>query len=71
MISPRTDAFRYFDTDKDGFISAQDLKTGLEMMGTTVTHEEATEILREAKADGDGRATFEDLKSLLASYGVA
>jgi hypothetical protein len=71
VISPRTDAFQYFDTDKDGFITAQDLKTGLEMMGTTVTDEEVVEMMREAKADGDGRVTIQDLKSLLANYGVA
>ena len=71
LISPRTDAFQYFDTDKDGYITARDLKTGLELMGTTVTQEEVTEMIKEAKADGDGRVTIADLKLLLASYGVA
>ncbi len=71
VISPRTDAFQYFDTDNDGYITARDLHTGLELMGTTVTHEEVAEMMKEADADGDGRVTIANLKSLLASYGVA
>ena len=71
LISPRTDAFQYLDRDGDGFITAQDLVTGLGLMGHSLTYEEALEMMSEAKADSEGRVTVEDMKSLLASYGVA
>ena len=73
MLSPRTDAFAYFDRDGDGFITAQDLRTGLSLMGHEVTLAEAVEMIGEAggcEADKDGRVTAENLKSLLEAYGV-
>lgn len=73
MLSPRTDAFVYFDRDGDGFITAQDLRTGLALMGHEVSLAEAVEMIGEAggcEADKDGRVTAENLKSLLEAYGV-
>ena len=73
MISPRSDAFAYFDRDGDGFISAKDLVTGLALMGHELTLAEAVEMIAEAEgreADKDGKVTVDNLKSLLAAYGV-
>ena len=64
------EAFRAIDTDKDGFITAEDLWDLLEAEGVTsediremigdVGEKEVEEMVREADVDGDGHINYEE-----------
>merc|ERR1712100_319988 len=55
------EAFRVFDRDGNGFISASDLRHVMTNLGERMTDEEVEEITR--AADGDGRINLEEFKS--------
>ena len=59
------EAFRLFDQDGNGFISATELKTVMTNLGEKITDEEVDEMIREADIDGDGQVDFEGKTSEL------
>lgn len=52
-------AFRVFDKDGDGYISALELRFAVTNFGEKMTDEEVDEMMAEADIDGDGKIDFE------------
>lgn len=55
-------AFRAFDKDGNGFITAIELREAMEELGELLTDKEIDEMIREADIDGDGQVSFEGKK---------
>ena len=53
------EAFRVFDKDGNGFISAAELRHIMTNLGEKLTDEEVDEMIREADIDGDGQINYE------------
>lgn len=56
------EAFRVFDKDGNGFISAAELRHVMTNLGEKLTDEEVDEMIREADIDGDGQVNYEGIK---------
>ena len=55
------EAFKKFDRDCDGFISAADLReTMMVDLGHQLTDEDVDEMMRMADVDGDGQLNYEE-----------
>lgn len=52
-------AFQVFDMDNDGFITRDELRIAMEMIGETVTEEQLTQFIVIADTDKDGRINYE------------
>lgn len=59
------EAFRVFDKDGNGFISAAELRHVMTNLGEKLTDEEVDEMIREADIDGDGQVNYEGCIPLL------
>ena len=55
------EAFRVFDKDGNGFISAAELRHVMTNLGEKLTDEEIDEMMREADTDGDGQVNYEGM----------
>merc|ERR1712080_503103 len=60
-------AFRRFDTNKDGAISFQEMKTGLSTCGLNFTEQEVEVCFAVADRDGDGEVSLAEFMELLSS----
>ena len=54
------EAFRVFDKDGNGFISARELRHVMINLGEKLTDDEVDEMIREADTDGDGEVNYEE-----------
>ena len=54
------EAFRVFDKDGNGFISAAELRHIMTNLGEKLTDEEVDEMIREADIDGNGQINYEE-----------
>ena len=52
-------AFRVFDSDGDGLISASELRRVMTNLGEVMTDEEVEEMMTSADEDGDGQVNYE------------
>ncbi|KAL1156190.1 hypothetical protein V6Z11_A08G075300 [Gossypium hirsutum] len=59
------EAFKVFDRDQDGFISANELRQVMMNMGERLTMEEAEQMIREADLDGDGVVSFDEFGRMM------
>lgn len=53
------EAFKVFDKDGNGYISACELRHVMRNLGEKLTDEEVDEMIREADIDGDGQVNYE------------
>ncbi|GLU19067.1 hypothetical protein SLE2022_353350 [Rubroshorea leprosula] len=62
------EAFRVFDKDQNGFISAAELRQVMTNLGEKLTDEEVDEMIREADVDGDSQINYaEFVKVMMAN----
>ena len=60
-------AFRVFDKDGNGFISAEELMHVMNSLGEKLTEEEVDMMMREADVDGDGQVDYEEFVKMMKS----
>ena len=58
-------AFRVFDRDGDGLISAEELKLTMNNLGEPLTDYEVRSMIEAADLDGDGRINFDEFARLM------
>mmetsp|Transcript_21955 Transcript_21955/g.50039 ORF Transcript_21955/g.50039 Transcript_21955/m.50039 type:complete len:97 (+) Transcript_21955:691-981(+) len=59
------EAFKVFDKDGNGFISAAELRHIMTNLGEKLTDEEVDEMIREADIDGDGQINYEEFVKMM------
>merc|ERR1712159_667282 len=59
-IDEMREAFLAFDSDKNGSITATELKQVMKSLGEQLTDEQVELMMQEMDADGDGELSFED-----------
>ncbi|ESW19158.1 hypothetical protein PHAVU_006G101200 [Phaseolus vulgaris] len=59
------EAFRVFDKDQDGYISASELRSVMRTIGEKVTEEEVAQMVKEADLDGDGLVDYEEFVRMM------
>jgi len=62
-------AFRVFDRDGDGLISAEELKLTMNNLGEPLTDYEVRSMIEAADLDGDGRINFQEFARLMHQGG--
>ena len=61
------EAFKVFDKDGNGFLSAAELRHVMTKLGEKLTDEEVDEMIREADVDGDGQINYEEFVKMMMS----
>lgn len=59
------EAFKMFDRDGNGYISAAELRYVMTNLSDRLTDEEVDDLMREADLDGDGQINFEEFKKMM------
>uniref|UniRef100_A0A0D6R0B8 EF-hand domain-containing protein n=1 Tax=Araucaria cunninghamii TaxID=56994 RepID=A0A0D6R0B8_ARACU len=59
------EAFKMFDADKSGTISARELHKVLKSLGDKSTMEDSTRMVKSVDRDGDGLVNFEEFKGMM------
>merc|ERR1712103_5077 len=59
------EAFKVFDRDGNGFISAAELRHIMTKLGEKLTDEEVDEMIREADICGDGQINYEEFVKVM------
>ena len=61
------EAFKVFDRDGNGLISANELQHVMSSLGENVTEEEVEEMIKEADLDGDGYINYEEFVRMIVN----
>ena len=61
------EAFRVFDKDGNGYISAPELRHVMTNLGEKLTDGEVEEMIREADIDGDGEVNYEEFVQMMTA----
>ena len=61
------DAFKFFDGDKDGYITSLELRNAMNNLGDEYTPEEAEEMVKEGDLDNDGKISFDEFMKIVLS----
>ena len=61
------EAFKVFDKDGNGTISAAELRHVMTNLGEKLTDEEVDEMIREADVDGDGEVNYEEFVKMMVA----
>lgn len=61
-------AFRVFDKDGNGYISAAELRHVMTNLGEKLTDEEVDEMMKQADIDGDGQVNYEGMSACGEQY---
>jgi calmodulin len=61
------EAFKIFDSDGSGTISADELRTVMMTLGEKLSREEAEAMIKEADVDGDGNINYKEFVNTLVS----
>ncbi|KAH7962573.1 calmodulin-beta [Rhipicephalus sanguineus] len=59
--------FKIFDRDGDGFITADELRHFMAVLGEQLTDEQVAEMIREADMDGDVQISYDEFSALVTS----
>lgn len=59
------EAFKVFDKDQNGYISASELRNVMMNLGEKLTDEEVDQMIREADLDGDGQVNYEEFVRMM------
>ncbi|XP_060529665.1 calcium-binding protein E63-1 isoform X2 [Cylas formicarius] len=59
-------AFKVFDLDSDGYITKDELRIAMEMIGEEVSEEQLTHVMDLADTDKDGKINFDEFVQLLS-----
>ena len=59
------EAFRVFDADGDGYVTAEELRQVMERLGESLTNDEVKAMILAADMDGDGRVDFGEFVKLM------
>jgi len=63
------DSFQLFDTDKDGFISRDELRENIAKFDETFTNEEIDQIFTQADTNKDGKIDLDEYLGLMEAIG--
>nr|POE67941.1 calmodulin-like protein 8 [Quercus suber] len=63
------EAFKVFDKDQNGYISATELRHVMINLGEKLTDEEVEQMIREADLDGDGQVNYEEFVKMMMTIG--
>uniref|UniRef100_A0A8C5LDC5 EF-hand calcium-binding domain-containing protein 11 n=1 Tax=Jaculus jaculus TaxID=51337 RepID=A0A8C5LDC5_JACJA len=58
-------AFRVFDKDGNGYVSAAELRHVMTNLGGRLIDEEVDEVIREADSDGDGQVNYGEFVQMM------
>jgi Ca2+-binding EF-hand superfamily protein len=58
--------FEIVDTNKDGHISAAELKQLMKALGEEITEETAGEVVKEMDSDGDGEISLQEFSDYMS-----
>lgn len=61
------EAFKVFDKDGNGYISAAELRHVMTSLGEKLSEEEVDEMIREADVDGDGQINYQEFVKMMVS----
>ncbi|KAJ2695922.1 hypothetical protein FB645_006337 [Coemansia sp. IMI 203386] len=61
------EAFKVFDKNGDGVISADELRQVMTSLGERLSDEEVSEMIREADVDGDGNINYEEFAKMMVN----
>ncbi|WFD30817.1 hypothetical protein MSPP1_001841 [Malassezia sp. CBS 17886] len=61
------EAFKVFDKDGNGFISAAELRHVMTNLGEKLSDQEVEEMIREADTDGDGQINYDEFVKMMMS----
>ncbi|KAI8988086.1 calmodulin [Mycotypha africana] len=61
------EAFKVFDKDGNGYISAAELRHVMTSLGERLSEDEVDEMIREADVDGDGQINYQEFVKMMMS----